>query len=790
MAEILPKHGFHVEVVDVGLRPEWFQTPPVREKHRHQYPLRSSSVHKINFIEEDLEYWEVESVHSDNLNISEGREMSGPNGEHSSAVRDVFGLCPSTLIKVLSQCQRLSTLCLNCLDRFRVHRTAKDLHNLKDNLISLFSDLGEHKKDGEISEPSRARPNRAGIERVSHETQKSHPTFHLSTTETLHGTMQGHQLTFTLILSLELTEMPANTRPTKKAAKKYQLVPLQPLQPLPFPPIKDHKTGLVCLNKNCQQRRPHSTIYYIPQPHRNPKVGIKCHYDKGYVRTYHRDKFHSEIIEINSALSLSAYLPMDFSRIMNDAQLPSPPATQQATQSVKPSRGKKYHPCEGVNGQTAEGHKVQRNNQCSVNACSECCYHLNHKSAGCSVHTNQRKTKPKEASITTINSQTHQAPQAGDDNEHATPSGQTQGSRTFIERLPASDFRNFRTTSIQKQATERKKEERLKAASNNITMVVWPEADVCRVFRIYVPEWPTFALHESEDLKTLVHEKFGEDWNGNLRVWHVDIQVWVDMRMSMVESYSVGSPSLDSNRLLVMFPGLDEFECKDMDTHLLPVKKVSKGVMDIRRFLSPRQQETRPDVSEQVNLKNLHVISSDESSEDESNKTVARDLTDTQRLSSASPTPAPRPSASTKPPQPSTPPQPLTSNTSENEKWPHGVLMSDMKRFMDEKKKYSYPDAWNRVFGKPYKYARSTVSTYGRWLDAITEARLTPYTIDNPDHTVKEGKHHFKLEWDNNKSKKADTEDTEGTEGTSNSNSNHSRPTKRVKLHKHNHHTP
>ncbi|EGF99934.1 uncharacterized protein MELLADRAFT_68210 [Melampsora larici-populina 98AG31] len=572
---------------------------------------------------------------------------------------------------------------------------------------TLVLELREHAKDDEIFEPSRA----------------SQTELESGQTETLHGTMQGHQVTFIFISCFELTEMPANnTRPTKKAAKKYQLVPLQPLQPLPFPPIKDHKTGLVCLNENCEKRRPHSTVYYIPQPHRNPKVGIKCQYDKGYVRTYHREKFHSEIIEINSALSLSAYLPMDFSRIMNNNQLPSPPVTQQATQSTKPLRGKNYHPCEGVNGQTAQGHKLQRNTHCS------CCYHLNKKSVGCSVHTNQRKTKNKEASTTTnaANSQTHQATQARDDNPLITPSAQTQASHTFIERLPASEFRNFRSTSIKKQANERKKEEHLKSASNNITMVVWPEVDV-------------------------------------------------DMRMSMVESYSVGSPSLDGNRLLVMFPGLDEFECKDMDSHLLPVKKVSKGVMDIRRFLSrdlsPREPVPRPaDPTDQINLKNLHVIS-DDSSEDESNQNndsdqiIARD----ERTQSprSSPTPAPRPSGSTNHPQPS------TSNTCETEKWPTGVLMSDMLRFMHEKKKYSYKDAWKRVFGTPYIYARSTVSTYGRWLDEITEARLIPYTIDNPDHTVKEGKQHFKSEWkDSHKTQNVNAEEYTP------------RPTKRVKLHK------
>jgi hypothetical protein len=65
------------------------------------------------------------------------------------------------------------------------------------------------------------------------------------------------------------------------------------------------------------------------------------------------------------------------------------------------------------------------------------------------------------------------------------------------------------------------------------------------------------------------------------------------MNMSMVESYAVGSPSVDSNKLLVVFPGIEPIECKDVDAHLSSVTKVSKGVMDIRRFLSPSHQNSQ-----------------------------------------------------------------------------------------------------------------------------------------------------------------------------------------------------
>jgi hypothetical protein len=79
--------------------------------------------------------------------------------------------------------------------------------------------------------------------------------------------------------------------------------------------------------------------------------------------------------------------------------------------------------------------------------------------------------------------------------------------------------------------------------------------------------------------------------------------------------------------------------------------------------------------------------------------------------------------------------------------------MLDLNRLQVAASKSTNKEAWDQIFGEPYTYVISTVSTYVRWMNLIVgqnnenRDRLNDYLTDHPDHTVKEGKKHFKKEW-------------------------------------------
>lgn len=160
--KILPRHGCHVEILEVGLRAEWLKVLPellsikqgAGDQNRPRYSLRSSAdVSKIKFIEEDEEYWHVDRFHSDNLAVdcediygisAPGTEIPRRHwrgGKRNMMLRKLCGLSPENLLKVLSHCDELTTLSLDCPHHLSNDPESTQIRNLSCNLTELFSDL-------------------------------------------------------------------------------------------------------------------------------------------------------------------------------------------------------------------------------------------------------------------------------------------------------------------------------------------------------------------------------------------------------------------------------------------------------------------------------------------------------------------------------------------------------------------------------------------------------------------------------------------------------------------------
>lgn len=143
--ELLPKHGSHVKALDVLLRTKWLEIPQkpisikraIKNKTSRHYSFRSSDIKKIKFIKEDKEYWEVDRVHSDNLALYNDRGRR--DFLKDDAIRTLFGLCPENLVRVLSQCENLTTLCLGTPEWGNL--TLQEIHNLSCNISAIFSGL-------------------------------------------------------------------------------------------------------------------------------------------------------------------------------------------------------------------------------------------------------------------------------------------------------------------------------------------------------------------------------------------------------------------------------------------------------------------------------------------------------------------------------------------------------------------------------------------------------------------------------------------------------------------------
>lgn len=132
--DILPKHGSYVKTVYAKLREQWFERLPkplsieraIRDRDQHQPSSRSD-------LEEDNELRIVDDVRSDNLGVS----YMQSRGPHT-----LLGLCPENLIQVLSHCENLTALHLKCLHGGQKYPDPEEMHHFRNNLTSLFSELG------------------------------------------------------------------------------------------------------------------------------------------------------------------------------------------------------------------------------------------------------------------------------------------------------------------------------------------------------------------------------------------------------------------------------------------------------------------------------------------------------------------------------------------------------------------------------------------------------------------------------------------------------------------------
>ncbi|EGF99135.1 uncharacterized protein MELLADRAFT_94860 [Melampsora larici-populina 98AG31] len=136
MKEILPKHGSYVKTVYAELREEWFERPPkplsikqaIKHTDRRQHAPGSG-------IEEAKESDDDEDIYTDNFSVS----LTHRRHQHEPTS---LGLCPENLVRVLSYCEKLTTLELICPDTERNYPNSGEVRNLSYNLTSLFSELG------------------------------------------------------------------------------------------------------------------------------------------------------------------------------------------------------------------------------------------------------------------------------------------------------------------------------------------------------------------------------------------------------------------------------------------------------------------------------------------------------------------------------------------------------------------------------------------------------------------------------------------------------------------------
>ncbi|KAH9815471.1 hypothetical protein DFH28DRAFT_892856 [Melampsora americana] len=175
-------------------------------------------------------------------------------------------------------------------------------------------------------------------------------------------------------------------RTKTKTTSSYFLKPVDPFAPVPYPPLHSsadgRPTGLICPSLKCLGRRVHTTFYTTKRKQQNHLISLKCKFDPDYYRSYYVEKFRAELVEINNEILVAQYLPaeglprhlgsdgMDFRRLLNEpAGPPTPPPTQPAPGGS--ARPRKDAPCQGVYGQTIEGHNARKNNGCSATACSD-----------------------------------------------------------------------------------------------------------------------------------------------------------------------------------------------------------------------------------------------------------------------------------------------------------------------------------------------------------------------------------------------------------------------------------
>lgn len=148
--EILPKHGAFVKRLDVKLNEEWVDIPnPFSikrtrdswKKERYRYQPRLSDLENVLFLENrkrwSRDFWKI-APSFDQLDLQVQLDLL--EVEQDIVIIDSSGLCPEDLVTLLSHCDQLTTLHLEC-PLIRTYEPDKR-RNFSSNLASLFPELG------------------------------------------------------------------------------------------------------------------------------------------------------------------------------------------------------------------------------------------------------------------------------------------------------------------------------------------------------------------------------------------------------------------------------------------------------------------------------------------------------------------------------------------------------------------------------------------------------------------------------------------------------------------------
>ncbi|EGF98030.1 uncharacterized protein MELLADRAFT_113905 [Melampsora larici-populina 98AG31] len=415
--------------------------------------------------------------------------------------------------------------------------------------------------------------------------------------------------------------------------------------------------------------------------------------------------------------------------------------------------------CGGVDGSTASGHLNRRNNACNAKACFDCCVKLNPNTHLCVPHSAQAKAKnkakpPKPAAVkstvtTTIDltlTPTPPQPPASNNVHFAIPA--TQGGGNTYRRQCDQAYA-FRTLAIKHQADERRQNEEIEKANNTVTIVVWGASNnhggtsiESEIWREYIPSWPRFQLDQSQDLTEMVQRELGVISNQRLKVWSDAEQHWIGLRLSILETYPE-----DCRRILIMFPSLQESQCKGLDQQLALVN-IALHKPDIRLDTLGHSDPGCPPIIELLT----------ESTAPEATTPPTSPIRNRSYSSSATPElptegpPSPPPLADRADNTPNVNPSEHAETIgTKTPKWPTNVSMQRMLKFLELTTgdyKISIPSAWNQLFGgEGMTYVPSTASLYRRWMDNCKRHELVAFVSAHPKSVVQDGLNQFDHVW-------------------------------------------
>ncbi|EGG00502.1 uncharacterized protein MELLADRAFT_93173 [Melampsora larici-populina 98AG31] len=582
--------------------------------------------------------------------------------------------------------------------------------------------------------------------------------------------------------------------PPIRSYAEFPINPVKPNQLLPLPGMTK-QTGLLC--PSC--RKPHSTSYFTPakQGH-EPLIGVTCRASR-YIRSYSLAQAKSAVIKHNLLLQRRAVPSStltqeqaDYNYAMQVLQLIN--GDMPGAISSNQNNGRKKKPskplptdqqCSGYLGQFATGHTAHKNAGCAIQACRNCCEQLKPLHLRCSKHN--AMTKPNKAPVeardvgvanrtitqTPSNQLRARSPSSdfGDQDDidpiltqgptptQARPA--TQAAQRFASPLTPAQVNRFRTTTIQKQAQECEDKDNAKVAENTVTFVVWAglDDDPCgfETWRVYAPRWPNLSLNNSHTLMEQVRNKFGNEWNGDLRVWIPDEKAWVKMQTSIVEPYN---PTY--RRILIVFPGVNIATCQGMETNLESVRTMTVvQKMDMKSILNTAAY-TRFKTPSAIRQANMQIsLISDNKDE------VEGDEGEVEQLNMSSPD-LPEPNVvetliaqkpmATEPASSSTStanaPEAVAQPKDSKAGWPTSpttITMKSLQRYLTltlAPLNLTSQLAFAQEYGKTHEFTKSTVNKYHKWLkDYVGVQRLSEYVQQHPNHTVLDGLDFFRLEW-------------------------------------------